>query len=160
MDCLLGPGPVELREPSDARCDGLMTGLLGESPWASASAYCGGVSLDQVDGPQAYWFFVTDAAAGAARLMSRQRYMEAALPGEEPEKNTAELHCTLNSTDWRKDGVQKLALLSTGSIYGNYRERVGACDRWCFHDADSEGRSAGIVFLKDWGRLALRHLAF
>lgn len=48
MDCLLGPGPVELREPGDARCDGLMTGLVGDSSRASASAYCGGVSLDQV----------------------------------------------------------------------------------------------------------------
>ena len=50
---------------------------------------------------------------------------------------TAEVHCTLNSTNWREFGVQKVALLATGAIYGSYGQHLGkGTDRWCYTDGN------------------------
>ncbi|CAK9019297.1 Uncharacterized protein SCF082_LOCUS14451 [Durusdinium trenchii] len=163
--CSLTPaGPfLELREPVHMReeeCEQIcgVWCLCGLSEEASVSAYCrpipleievlssehqeGDQHLDALSSELFHFLFIVDAPASGKTTKDP--------PSQHCESHTVEIHCTLNSTDWRVPGVQKLALLATGRVFGRYRELIGSCDRWCYHD-QVRGCSAGVVFLRDWG---------
>ncbi|CAJ1368270.1 unnamed protein product [Effrenium voratum] len=122
---LTAAGPfVEVREPVCAVAEDMQ--MSGLSEQASASAYCPAIVLSESDPPGLFHsFFITDSAGNHS------------VPCGASETYTAEVHCTLNSTNWREFGVQKVALLATGAIYGSYGQHLGkGTDRWCYTDGN------------------------